>query len=127
MYPQVGRGRVALWRDDYRYNGPPKTREIDGSIAGAHTPDESAKLLLSVLLGVRVLARVRPQRDVLEGAVNGVLALLKASAWLTGWSADRSNLRAPPSALRSGFPRKRRNRSKRKPGCICSSSSMILD
>jgi hypothetical protein len=61
-----GRGRVALWRDDYRYNGPPKTRQIDGSIAGAHTPDESAKLLLSVLLGVRVLARVRPQRDVLE-------------------------------------------------------------
>jgi hypothetical protein len=42
-----GRGRVALWRDDYRYNGPPKTRQIDGSIAGAHTPDESAKLLLS--------------------------------------------------------------------------------
>ena len=54
-----------------------------------------------------------PQRDVLEGAVNGVLALLKASAWLTGWSADRWNLGAPPSALRSGFPRKRRNRSKR--------------
>jgi hypothetical protein len=39
-----------------------------------------AKMLLSALLGVRVLARVRPQRDVLEGAVNGVLGLLKASA-----------------------------------------------
>ena len=35
---------------------------------------------LVLLLGVRVLARVRPQRDVLEGAVNGVLGLLKASA-----------------------------------------------
>jgi len=33
-------------------------------------------LLLSVLLGIRVLARTRPQREVLEGAANGVLALL---------------------------------------------------
>jgi hypothetical protein len=29
-----------------------------------------------VLLGVRVLARTRPQREVLEGATNSVLALL---------------------------------------------------
>jgi hypothetical protein len=36
----------------------------------------NAKSLLSVLLGIRVLARTRPQRDVLEGAANGVLALL---------------------------------------------------
>ena len=36
--------------------------------------------MLSLLFGVRVLAGVRPQRDVLEGAVNGVPGLLKASA-----------------------------------------------
>jgi TetR/AcrR family transcriptional repressor of nem operon len=48
----------------------------DGSIADARPADELAKSLLSVLLGIRVLARTRPQREVLEGAANGVLALL---------------------------------------------------
>ena len=48
----------------------------DGSITDSRPADESAKLLLSVLLGIRVLARTRPQREVLEGAANGVLALL---------------------------------------------------
>ena len=48
----------------------------EGSIADARPADELAKLLLSVLLGIRVLARTRPQREVLEGAANGVLALL---------------------------------------------------
>ena len=48
----------------------------DGSIADARPADELAKLLLSVLLGIRVLARTHPQREVLEGAGNGVLALL---------------------------------------------------
>jgi TetR/AcrR family transcriptional regulator, transcriptional repressor for nem operon len=48
----------------------------DGSITDTRPADELAKLLLSVLLGIRVLARTRPQREVLEGAANGVLALL---------------------------------------------------
>jgi TetR/AcrR family transcriptional regulator, transcriptional repressor for nem operon len=48
----------------------------DGSITDRRSPDELAKLLLSVLLGIRVLARTRPQREVLEGAANGALALL---------------------------------------------------
>lgn len=48
----------------------------DGSIIGSRSADEVAKLLLSVLLGIRVLARSRPQRGVLEGAANGALALL---------------------------------------------------
>jgi TetR/AcrR family transcriptional regulator, transcriptional repressor for nem operon len=48
----------------------------DGSVADVRPPDELAKLLLSVLLGIRVLARTRPQREVLEAASNGVLALL---------------------------------------------------
>jgi TetR/AcrR family transcriptional regulator, transcriptional repressor for nem operon len=52
----------------------------DGSIAGAGPADSLGKLLLSVLIGVRVLARTRPQRDVLEGAANGVLGLLGAGA-----------------------------------------------
>lgn len=48
----------------------------DGSITDIRPADELAMLLLSVLLGIRVLARTRPQREVLEGAANGVLALL---------------------------------------------------
>ena len=52
----------------------------DGSVAGASPPDELAKLLLSVLIGVRVLARTRPEREVLAGAANGALTLLRNSA-----------------------------------------------
>ncbi len=50
--------------------------QSDGSILVTRPADEIAKLLLSVLLGIRVLARTRPQREVLEGAANGILALL---------------------------------------------------
>jgi len=51
----------------------------DGSIAGMRTPDDVGKLLLSVLLGIRVLARTDPRRELLEGAANAALALLGAS------------------------------------------------
>jgi TetR/AcrR family transcriptional repressor of nem operon len=51
-----------------------------GSIIETRPADELAKLLLSVLLGIRVLARSRPQREVLEGAANGALALLGTGA-----------------------------------------------
>ncbi len=50
----------------------------DGSIADTRPAEELAKSLLSVLIGIRVLARTRPQREVLEGAANGVLGLLRA-------------------------------------------------
>jgi TetR/AcrR family transcriptional repressor of nem operon len=40
----------------------------DGSIPDIRPADELAKVLLSVLLGIRVLARTRPERAVLEGA-----------------------------------------------------------
>lgn len=52
----------------------------DGSVADTRPADELAKLLLSVLLGIRVLARTRPQRNVLAGAANGVLGLLRTGA-----------------------------------------------
>lgn len=52
----------------------------DGSIADNRPADGLAKLLLSVLLGIRVLARTRPQREVLEGAANAVLGLLGSGA-----------------------------------------------
>jgi TetR/AcrR family transcriptional repressor of nem operon len=49
----------------------------DGTISAAQPAAELAKLLLSVLLGIRVLARTRPQRTVLEGSTNAVMALIK--------------------------------------------------
>jgi TetR/AcrR family transcriptional regulator, transcriptional repressor for nem operon len=52
----------------------------EGTITTRRPADELAKLLLSVLLGVRVLARTRPQRAVLEGAANGALRLLKSDS-----------------------------------------------
>jgi TetR/AcrR family transcriptional repressor of nem operon len=52
----------------------------DGTITSKLPADELAKVLLSVLLGVRVLARTRPQRLVLESAAYGALSLLKSGA-----------------------------------------------
>jgi TetR/AcrR family transcriptional regulator, transcriptional repressor for nem operon len=54
----------------------------DGSITAARPADELAKLLLSVLFGIRVLARTRPQREVLEGAATGVLTLISGDSRL---------------------------------------------
>jgi TetR/AcrR family transcriptional repressor of nem operon len=51
----------------------------DGTISADRPAAELAKLLLSVLLGIRVLARIRPLRTVLEGAAGGVLELLKTT------------------------------------------------
>ncbi|HEY3891915.1 MAG TPA: TetR/AcrR family transcriptional regulator [Bradyrhizobium sp.] len=52
----------------------------DGPIIDDRPADQLAKLLLSVLLGIRVLARTRPQRETLEGAANTVLRLLGSGA-----------------------------------------------
>ena len=48
----------------------------DGSITRAQPAADLARHLLGVLMGVRVLARVRPERALLEGVVNPALALL---------------------------------------------------
>lgn len=48
----------------------------NGSITPIQEADALAKLLLSVLLGIRVLARTRPQQDVLEGAAQAAMGML---------------------------------------------------
>jgi TetR/AcrR family transcriptional repressor of nem operon len=48
----------------------------DGTIAKSQPAQDIAKLLLGVLLGIRVLARTRPNRDLLQGLVRPVFALL---------------------------------------------------
>ena len=50
--------------------------QADGSVPPDHDPEDLARLLLGVTLGVRVLARSNPQRELLEGAIRPALALL---------------------------------------------------
>lgn len=48
----------------------------NGSVPPDRAPADLARLLLGVTLGVRVLARSNPQRELLEGVVRPALALL---------------------------------------------------
>ena len=50
--------------------------QADGSVPPDRDPADLARLLLGVTLGVRVLARSNPQRELLEGAMRPALALL---------------------------------------------------
>ncbi|WP_431203800.1 TetR/AcrR family transcriptional regulator [Bradyrhizobium betae] len=52
--------------------------QASGTITTTQSSEDLARLLLSVLLGLRVLARSRPSRELLEGAVRPVFALLAA-------------------------------------------------
>jgi TetR/AcrR family transcriptional repressor of nem operon len=52
----------------------------DGTIPARQPPEEIAAMLLSILLGLRVLARTGPQRPVLQAAVNGALGLLETGS-----------------------------------------------
>mgnify|MGYP003339768477 CR=1 FL=1 len=51
--------------------------QADGSIAGDQSAEDLARMLLAVLLGLRVLARSRPERALLTGLVKPALALLE--------------------------------------------------
>jgi len=47
-----------------------------GAITNLESGDDLARFLLGVLLGIRVLARTRPERELLEGLVRPAFALL---------------------------------------------------
>ena len=48
----------------------------DGTIAKRYSAEDLSKSLLSVLLGVRVLARVKPERKLLEGLLRPIIGLM---------------------------------------------------
>lgn len=48
----------------------------DGTASTDIDPDDAARLLLSALLGIRVMARANPERKILEGLARPALALL---------------------------------------------------
>jgi TetR/AcrR family transcriptional regulator, transcriptional repressor for nem operon len=50
--------------------------QADGSVPPERDPADLARLLLGVTLGLRVLARSTPQRELLEGVVRPALTLL---------------------------------------------------
>jgi TetR/AcrR family transcriptional repressor of nem operon len=51
-----------------------------GTISTTQSAEDLARLLLGVLLAIRVLARVRPERALLEGLIRPVAALLDVPA-----------------------------------------------
>ena len=53
--------------------------QAEGAVSSDGDPTDLARLLLGVILGVRVLARSNPQRELLEGVVRPALALLDPS------------------------------------------------
>lgn len=53
-----------------------KAGQADGTITRSLAAETLAQNLLGVLMGIRVLARVRPERALLEGVVSPALALL---------------------------------------------------
>jgi len=50
--------------------------QATGTISDVLSAEDLARHLLSTLMGVRVLARVRPDRSLLAGAISSALALL---------------------------------------------------
>jgi TetR/AcrR family transcriptional regulator, transcriptional repressor for nem operon len=48
----------------------------DGTITSKQSSEDIARLLLALLLGIRVLARTRPERELLEGLVRPAFSLL---------------------------------------------------
>jgi TetR/AcrR family transcriptional regulator, transcriptional repressor for nem operon len=50
--------------------------QSEGTISSSQSAEDLARLLLSTLLGLRVLARTRPERELLKGVLRPVLALL---------------------------------------------------
>jgi TetR/AcrR family transcriptional regulator, transcriptional repressor for nem operon len=55
-----------------------KAGQAEGTLTRARPAGELARMLLSVLLGIRVLARSRPERTLLESAAHSALHLLRA-------------------------------------------------
>jgi TetR/AcrR family transcriptional regulator, transcriptional repressor for nem operon len=53
-----------------------KAAQAEGTVAPNHTAKDIARLFLGVLLGIRVLARSKPERALLEGVARPALALL---------------------------------------------------
>jgi TetR/AcrR family transcriptional repressor of nem operon len=59
------------------FRGAITAAQQDGAIPSDRSPEDLARLMLGVVLGIRVLARSRPDRALLEGVARPALALLE--------------------------------------------------
>jgi TetR/AcrR family transcriptional regulator, transcriptional repressor for nem operon len=73
--------------------------QADGTITTSQSADDLAGHLLGVLIGIRVLARVRPEKALLEGVLRPALTLL-----------DRSPIRVPKQRKDAHAVARRRER-----------------
>ena len=62
--------------------------QVDGTITPSLPAETLSQNLLGVLMGIRVLARVRPERALLEGVAAPALALLRVEAQGSETSAE---------------------------------------
>ena len=67
---------AVLIRVEEFFLGRIEAGQVDRTITRTMAAKTLARHLLGVLMGVRVLARVRPEKALLEGVVAGALALL---------------------------------------------------
>lgn len=67
---------AALRRVEGFFRRSIEAAQRDGTVSGKLSADDLARSLLSVLIGIRVLARVRPERKLLEGLLRPVFSLL---------------------------------------------------
>jgi TetR/AcrR family transcriptional repressor of nem operon len=67
---------AVLIRVEQFFLGRIEAGQVDRTITRSLAAKTLAQHLLGVLMGIRVLARVRPERALLEGVVSGALALL---------------------------------------------------
>jgi TetR/AcrR family transcriptional repressor of nem operon len=74
----------ALTRIERFFLGCVKAGQAEGTITASVPAKDLARHLLGVLMGVRVLARVRPERALLEGVVAPALALLDRGCGRSG-------------------------------------------
>jgi TetR/AcrR family transcriptional regulator, transcriptional repressor for nem operon len=64
-----------------------------GEIPSTQSADDLARMLLAIHLGIRVLARARPERALLEGIVRPALAMLRSASGGGASSSARSRAR----------------------------------
>ena len=76
--------------DKASWSGACSKGQKEGSISRAHSAADLSKSLLGILLGIRVLARVRPERKLLEGLVRPVFGLLDGTDAVSRRKASRA-------------------------------------
>jgi TetR/AcrR family transcriptional regulator, transcriptional repressor for nem operon len=78
----------------------------DGTISRYQAAEDLARTLLGILLGIRVLARTRPERELLEGLIRPVFAMLdnKAVSKEAGEEKRGRKMSSPPVTKRPNAP-----------------------